>query len=112
MILTVEELFSLVKAKFDLTERELEILSFYEQHYGHLFEELQRQKEFNRQMKEGWIRRDIVIGKLDEAMASPEQIAEDTRLVGGFVSSLDLNETDEQIINRAIALIEKKKPNS
>jgi len=43
-----------------------------------------------------------LIRKLDEAMASPERIEEDIRLVGGFVSGLDLVETAEEIIERAI----------
>ena len=46
--------------------------------------------------------------RLDEAMASPERIAEDTRLVGGFVSGLDLIETAEQIVDRAIAIIKQR----
>ena len=50
---------------------------------------------------------DELFMKLDEAMASPEQIAEDTKLVGGFVSSLYMFETEEQIVNRAITHIQR-----
>src|SRR5687767_11914839 len=45
---------------------------------------------------------EVAIEKLDEALASPEQISEDTRIVGGFVSSLNLVETEDQIVDRAI----------
>lgn len=47
------------------------------------------------------------IAKLDEAMASEERIAMDTRAVGGFVSNLDITETAEQIIQRAIKALDK-----
>lgn len=67
--------------------------------------EVEALKAFTEQMRKGWIKRDFLIEQLDEAMASAEQIAEDTALVGGFVSGLDLVETDEQIINRAIKII-------
>lgn len=47
------------------------------------------------------------IAKLDEAMASEERIALDTRAVGGFVSSLDVTETAEEIIQRAIKALDR-----
>jgi len=56
-------------------------------------------------LRKGWIARDFLLTRLDEAMASPERITEDTAIVGGFVSGLDLTETDEQIIGRAIKLL-------
>jgi hypothetical protein len=46
--------------------------------------------------------------KLDKAMATPERIAQDTALVGGFVSSLDLTETAEEVVARACARLESK----
>jgi hypothetical protein len=51
----------------------------------------------------------ILIEKLDEAMASPERIAADTKAVGGFVSTLDITETAEEIILRAIERIKRSK---
>ena len=53
-------------------------------------------------MRQELIELHYLISKLDEAMATPERIEADTKAVGGFVSSLDLTETAEQIINRAI----------
>lgn len=53
------------------------------------------------------IERDGLIEQLDEAMASPALIAMDTQHVGGFVSSLNLTETAEQIVGRAIAELER-----
>ncbi|KKM21618.1 hypothetical protein LCGC14_1633530 [marine sediment metagenome] len=47
--------------------------------------------------------------KLDEAMATPSQIAFDKENVGGFVSSLDLTETAEEIVNRAVAALDQRK---
>lgn len=49
------------------------------------------------------------IEELDEAMADPERIYQDTELVGGFVSSLDLTKTAEEIIDRAIRAIKGTK---
>ena len=46
--------------------------------------------------------------KLDEAMASPDRISRDTAMVGGFVSYLDITETAEEIVNRAIAILKIK----
>lgn len=48
---------------------------------------------------------DKLIIKLDKAMATPERIEQDTAMVGGFASSLDLTETAEQIVDRAIVKI-------
>ena len=45
--------------------------------------------------------------KLDEAMANPERIKQDTEAVGGFVSTLDLTETAEEIVARAIAKLKR-----
>lgn len=71
--------------------------------------ELARERAHNKLMREGWIRRDYLLEKLDEAMASKDQIKSDTECVGGFVSGLNLTATDEGIINRAIKIIEKSK---
>ena len=49
-----------------------------------------------------------LVEKLDEAMASPQRIAADTVEVGGFISGLDLTETAEDIILRAIERIKNK----
>jgi hypothetical protein len=46
--------------------------------------------------------------KLDEAMATPERIEEDTRYVGGFVSGIDMVYTAEDVIDRAIKIIKGK----
>lgn len=46
---------------------------------------------------------------LDEAIATPEQIARDTNMVGGFVSGLDLIYDEEDIIERAIKIIKRKR---
>lgn len=45
---------------------------------------------------------DHLLERLDEAMAAPERIAADKRLVGSFVSSLNLTETADEIVERAI----------
>lgn len=49
---------------------------------------------------------DRLIERLDQAMATKERIAQDTLHAGGFVSSLNLAETAEQIVDRAIMIIE------
>jgi hypothetical protein len=59
----------------------------------------------NEQMREALKAYMNAVEWLDENMATPKQIAEDTRMVGGFVSSLDLLETETQIIDRAVARI-------
>jgi hypothetical protein len=52
---------------------------------------------------------DRLFEKLDEAMASPERIAQDTAAVGGFVSGLDMTYTAEEIVNRAVIHLEPEK---
>jgi hypothetical protein len=47
--------------------------------------------------------------KLDEAMASPERIREDTYYCAGFVSGIDIIYTAEEVIDRAIKIIKEKK---
>lgn len=41
--------------------------------------------------------------RIDEALATPERIERDRQTVGGFVSGLNLTETAEQIVRRALA---------
>ena len=57
--------------------------------------------------KKAYISLMLSVERLDKAMATPERIKEDTRLVGGFVSTLDLLETAEEIIDRAIKMLRK-----
>lgn len=52
---------------------------------------------------------DLLISHLDKAMAPQEIIDKHTKEVGGFVSSLNLTESAEQIVNRAIGLIKRLK---
>ena len=56
----------------------------------------------NKDMVEELEQLNRAIARLDEAMATPERIEEDIRLVGGFASSIDLTETAEDIVERAI----------
>jgi hypothetical protein len=72
-----------------------------------LNKKIERLKEHNERMKKACMEYDALIAKLDEAMASPEQIKTDTEMVGGFVSSLHLTETPNQIVERAIDFIKK-----
>ena len=44
----------------------------------------------------------VLFTRLDEAMADPEKIARDNAIAGGFVSTLDLTEVAEEIVDRAI----------
>ena len=48
-----------------------------------------------------WQQMRLLIEKLDEAMADPAVVKQHTEEVGGFISSLDLTETAEQIVERA-----------
>lgn len=64
----------------------------------------------NTHLKEALKHQAGLFQKLDEAMATPERIETDTRLVGGFVSSLDLTETADQIVDRAIAILNSTNP--
>ena len=41
---------------------------------------------------------DRAVERLDEAMASPEQIARDTSMVGGFVSGVNIAYTAKEVI--------------
>ena len=52
---------------------------------------------------------DSLFQSLDEALASPERIAEDTATVGRFVSGLD-SESNDQIVARAIGRIKQFAP--
>lgn len=63
----------------------------------------------NELMKEALKENARLFERLDKAMASPERIADDTRLVGGFVSGLDLTYTAEEIIDKAITIIKQRK---
>jgi hypothetical protein len=55
-----------------------------------------------KELRSALIEQDMFFERLDKAMASPETIAQHTKDVGGFVSSLNLTETAEQIVDRAI----------
>lgn len=71
-----------------------------------LSDKLEVEKRLNQYYKTALITLDSYIRKLDEAMATPERIEEDTKAVGGFVSDLYLSETQETIIDKAIKIIE------
>jgi len=70
---------------------------------------LQYLESENKSMKEALIHMTAQFERLDEAMASPERIAEDIRQVGGFVSGLNLLYTEDEIVDRAIAIIKENK---
>lgn len=66
-------------------------------------------KAYIEPLKAAHIELRYLIEKLDEAMTPQAEIDAHTKMVGGFVSSLDLLETAEQIIARAIAKLKEKK---
>lgn len=67
--------------------------------------ELNRSKAMEEELKNLY----FYIERLDEAMASEARILMDTKMVGSFVSNLNLTETAEEIISRAIKYIYKMK---
>lgn len=60
------------------------------------------QLQTNARMKQGLIEAATLFESLDRALASPERIAADEKVVGGFVSSLNLVETAEEIVTRTL----------
>lgn len=67
--------------------------------------------EREEQMKEALIRHDKLFEKLDEAMATPERIALDVKIIGSFFSGLHITETEDDIVERAVKRI-KQVPSS
>lgn len=70
--------------------------------------ELEVRKESVSNLREALRNMDRLVERIDKAMASPERIEEDTRLVGGFVSTLNLTETAESILERAISVLTER----
>lgn len=70
--------------------------------------ELEVRKATLANVREALRNMDRLVERIDEAMASPERIEEDTRLVGGFVSTLNLTETAESILERAISTLRER----
>jgi hypothetical protein len=81
----------------------------YREYLSVLEEKLRLSKACEERYRKALIENHVLFCGLDEAMATPERITEDTKIMGCFVSGIDLIYTAEDVIERAIKIIKEKK---